>query len=107
MFECLVGNGIHCFEAMKTSFEALSYAFALSIVQSHEKLCERRVFALGSQLLRLGTAVGALNREAQCAQSKADFISKLSSARKECNECRYWLNLLNDSSLLEKCASLH
>jgi four helix bundle protein len=51
-------------------------------------------------LIRSGTAVGALYSEAKYAQSRADFINKLSIARKECNECLYWLNLLHDSGYL-------
>ena len=51
---------------------------------------------MSKQLLRLGTAVGALVAEAQYAQSKADFINKLYISLKEANESRYWLRLLND-----------
>ena len=78
-----------------------SYAFALRIV----KLCkymstEKKEYILSKQLLRSGTSVGALIREAEFAQSKADFISKLSIALKEANETDYWLSLLKDSSYL-------
>ena len=48
-----------------------------------------------NQFLRSGTAIGALIREAEFAQSKADFINKMSIALKEANETYYWLNLLN------------
>ena len=50
--------------------------------------------ALCNQLVRSGTAIGALIREAEYAQSKADFISKLSIALKEANETEYWIELL-------------
>ena len=87
---------------MKTDFEKLSYAFALSIVSTYTELKNQRVYELGGQLLRSGTAVGALYSEAKYAQSRPDFINKLLIARKECNECLYWLNLLHDSGLLTK-----
>jgi four helix bundle protein len=54
------------------------------------------------QLLRSGTAIGALIREAEYAQSKADFVNKLSIALKEANETEYWLDLLIESQCLEK-----
>jgi four helix bundle protein len=50
-----------------------------------------------NQFLRSGTAVGALIHEAEFAQSKADFINKLSIALKEANEAFYWLNILKES----------
>ncbi len=59
----------------------------LKEVQTEHVLCR--------QLLRAGTAVGALVREAEFAQSKADFINKMSIALKEANEADYWLNLLS------------
>ncbi len=49
---------------------------------------------MSGQILRSGTAIGALLCEAEFAQSKADFISKLSIALKEANETRYWIELL-------------
>lgn len=55
---------------------------------------------LTKQLLRSGTAVGALISEAEFGQSKADFAHKLSIALKEANESRYWLNLLHDTGYL-------
>jgi four helix bundle protein len=87
---------------MKTDFEKLSYAFALSIIATYTELKNQREYELGGQLLRSGTAVGALYSEAKYAQSRPDFINKLSIARKECNECLYWINLLHDSGLLTK-----
>jgi len=94
---------------MKTDFDKLSYVFALSIIKAHENLKTRKVFELGGQLLRSGTAIGALYSEAKYAQSRPDFISKLSIARKECNECLYWLNLLHDSKFIstEEYKQLH
>ena len=51
-----------------------------------------------NQLLRSGTAIGANIHEAQFAQSTKDFISKLEIALKECNECEYWLDLINETN---------
>ena len=55
---------------------------------------------MSKQLLRSGTAVGALVREAQNAESKADFIHKLGIAQKECDESIYWLELLKETDYL-------
>ena len=64
-------------------------------------LCEeRKEFILSKQILRSGTAIGALIREAEFGQSKADFRSKMSIALKEANETDYWLNLLKDTGYL-------
>lgn len=57
---------------------------------------------MSKQLLRSGTAIGALYREAEHAESKADFIHKLAIAQKECSETLYWLELLDATSYLEK-----
>ncbi len=58
-------------------------------------------FVLSRQLLKSGTSVGALIREAEHAQSTADFISKMNIALKEATETEYWLLLLGDSQLIE------
>ena len=72
-----------------------SFAFALRVVKLAKYLQEeKREFVLSKQVLRSGTAIGALVREAEHAQSKADFISKMSIALKEANETDYWLDLL-------------
>jgi four helix bundle protein len=80
--------------------EKKSYAFALRIVQTVQSLQRQKEFVLSRQLLRSGTAIGALIAESQFAQSKADFASKLQIALKEANETRYWIRLLRDSSYL-------
>lgn len=79
---------------------AKSYAFALRIVQMNKFLRERQEFVLSKQVMRSGTAIGALVRELEFAQSKADFVNKLNIALKEANETGYWLNLLKDSGYL-------
>ncbi|MDO4165491.1 MAG: four helix bundle protein [Bacteroides sp.] len=80
---------------------AKSYAFALRIVRMTRFLREeKQEFILSKQILRSGTAIGALVRESEFAQSRADFINKLSIALKETNETDYWLNLLKDSDYI-------
>ena len=72
-----------------------SFAFALRVIKLAKFLeSEKREFVLSRQLLRSGTAIGALVREAEHAESKADFIHKMSIALKEANETSYWLELL-------------
>jgi len=75
-----------------------SYKFALRIVNAYIFLSkEKQEFVLSKQLLRSGTAIGALISESKFAQSKADFINKMHIALKEANETKYWINLLHDS----------
>lgn len=80
-----------------------TYAFALQIVYLCRFLSqEQREFVLSKQLLRSGTSIGANVEEANQAQSKLDFIHKLSIAHKEAFETHYWLRLLRDSNYLEE-----
>ena len=80
---------------MKNVLADKSYFFSLEIIETYKCIIkENKEYSLGRQLLRSGTAVGALIREAEFAQSKADFINKLSIALKEANETRYWISLL-------------
>ena len=75
--------------------ETKSFTFALSIIDLVQEIQhERREYVLCKQLLRSGTAIGALVCEAQYAESKKDFIHKLSIALKEANETKYWIRLL-------------
>ncbi|WP_456392398.1 four helix bundle protein [Nitratifractor sp.] len=85
---------------MATDLQELSYRYALRIVKLHEYLDAKRHFVLSKQILRSGTAIGALVAEAQYAQSSADFINKLHVALKEANETLYWLRLIHDSGYL-------
>lgn len=72
-----------------------SFAFALSTVRNCKRIKEKhREFILTDQLVRSSTSVGANMREARNAESKADFIHKLSICQKECDESIYWLELL-------------
>ena len=78
-----------------------SFAFAIRIVRLYKHLVEhKKEFVISKQLLRSGTAVGALVREAQNAESKMDFIHKLGIAQKECDESMYWLELLKETEFL-------
>ena len=80
-----------------------SYAFAIRIVNLNRYLCdEKKEYVLSKQLLRSGTAVGALVREAEFGQSRADFAGKMSIALKEANETNYWLSLLKDTGYLNE-----
>ena len=79
-----------------------SLAFALRIVKMTKYLQEeKKERVLSSQVLRSGTAVGALIREAEFAQSEADFVNKLSVALKEANETGYWLTLLKEAEYID------
>ena len=80
----------------------LSFAFAVRIVRLHKYLTKKKEFTLSNQLLRSGTSIGANVTEAQDAQSKKDFIAKLSIALKEARESRYWIALLIETDYLDK-----
>ncbi|WP_416372519.1 four helix bundle protein [Empedobacter brevis] len=79
-----------------------SFDLALSIIQLSKKLQSKNEYVLSKQLLRSGTAIGALVRESQNAESSKDFIHKLSIAQKECDETLYWLELLFKSNYIEE-----
>ncbi len=80
-----------------------SFAFAVRTVNLYKYLiCEHKEYVLSKQLLRSGTSIGANVAEAEQAQSKADFISKMSIALKEANETCYWLKLLYKTDYLNK-----
>ena len=71
-----------------------SFAFALRVVKLYQFLCEhKKEFVLSKQLLRSGTSIGAMVREAEQAESSADFVHKLAIALKEASETDYWLPL--------------
>ena len=79
-----------------------SFDFAVRIVNLSKYLTEqKREYVLSKQILRSGTAIGALIRESEQAESKADFIHKLAIALKEANETNYWLDLLHKTEYLE------
>ena len=78
-----------------------SFDFAVRVVNLYKYLCnEKKEFTLSKQLLRSGTSIGANINEAQDAQSKNDFISKLSISLKEARETKYWIELLRETDYL-------
>ena len=78
-----------------------SFAFAIKMIQLYPVLRDsKKEFVLSKQLLRSGTSIGAMVREAQNAESKSDFEHKLAIAQKECDESLYWLELLNKTDYL-------
>ncbi|WP_095499150.1 four helix bundle protein [Paraferrimonas haliotis] len=86
---------------MSNPIKSKSYAFSLRIIKLHKFLqTEKREYVLSKQLLRSGTSIGALVREAEHAQSKADFLNKMNIALKEANETVYWIELLRDSDYI-------
>lgn len=84
----------------------LSFAFALKIIRYVEILERNKKYIIAKQLLRSGTSIGANVREAQNAESKADFIHKLKIAAKETDETEYWLLLCKNSEGYEDCETL-
>jgi four helix bundle protein len=86
---------------MKGPIYNKSFAFAVRVVKLARFLQEdQREFVLSKQVLRSGTAIGALVREAEHAESKPDFVHKMNIALKEANETLYWLELLHESNYL-------
>ena len=99
----------------KTPLKDKSFAFAVRIVGVYKFLIKKQEYVLSKQILRSGTGIGALYREAEYAESKADFIHKLAIAQKEANETLYWLELLKETnyfsekefqSLFDECEEL-
>jgi four helix bundle protein len=87
----------------KNIFEEKSFEFSLEIIKVFKHLKDKeREFVISKQLVRSGTAVGALIREAQNAESKADFIHKLGISQKECAESLYWIDLLYYSDYIKQ-----
>jgi four helix bundle protein len=80
--------------------EKKSFDFALKIIELYKKLISQNEYVLSKQLLRSGTSIGANVSEASAAQSKKEFITKMSVASKEARETKYWLSLLSESKLV-------
>ncbi|PKV51269.1 four helix bundle protein [Aquimarina sp. MAR_2010_214] len=86
----------------KNILKEKSYAFAIEIVKLAQVLVsDKKEYVISKQLLRSGTAIGALIREAEFAQSKKDFISKMSISLKEANETLYWIDLIKDTGYID------
>ena len=90
-------------EVIKDSIVMIkSYAFALRVIKLYKYLIsDWKEYVLSKQILRSGTSIGALIKEAEHAQSKPDFIHKMNIALKEANETEYWLMLLKDSEYID------
>ncbi len=78
-----------------------SFAFAIQIVTVSRQLGSRKEFVISKQLLKSGTSVGANIEEAIAASTKRDFAYRMSVACRECRETRYWLRLIQATSMLE------
>jgi len=88
-------------EVKENIIKIKSFAFSIRIVRLYQYMCDsRKEFVMSKQLLRCGTSVGALIREAEQAESRSDFIHKLGVAQKEINETLYWLELLRATDYL-------
>ncbi|MDC8101842.1 four helix bundle protein [Chryseobacterium rhizosphaerae] len=77
-----------------------TFDFALNIIEFSEKLYKVNKFSLANQIFKSGTSIGANVREAQNAESRADFIHKVKIAAKEADETEYWLSLCLQSEYL-------
>lgn len=88
---------------MDNVIENKSLQFAIRIVRLYKFLCEeKKEYILSKQLLRAGTSIGANVTESQQAQSKPDFVSKISIALKEASETKYWIKLLGATEYLSE-----
>jgi four helix bundle protein len=84
----------------KNIIEEKSFSFALDTIKLYRQLIEQKEFVLSKQLLKSATSIGANVQEAQAAQSKKDFISKMAISSKEARESLYWLCLLEASKII-------
>lgn len=88
---------------MDNVIENKSFQFAIRIVRLYKFLCEeKKEYILSKQLLRAGTSIGANVTKSQQAQSKPDFVSKISIALKEASETKYWIKLLGATEYLSE-----
>ncbi len=84
--------------ALKTK----SFDFAVRIVKLYKYLKAKGEYDLSRQVLRSGTSVGAIVREAEHAETRKDFLHKLSIGLKEINECDFWVDLLFTTNFINK-----
>ena len=78
-----------------------SFDFALLIIDLYREIQERHKYVLSKQLLRSGTSIGANVEESCAGQSRKDFLAKMSIASKKARETRYWLQLLQQSKIVD------
>ena len=87
---------------MANAIQEKSRDFAIRIINCYKFLTEeKKEFVMSKQLLRAGTSIGANTRESKNAQSKNDFLNKLSIALKEADETDYWLDLLHATNYID------
>ncbi|MGO2103573.1 MAG: four helix bundle protein [Psychroflexus halocasei] len=78
-----------------------TFEFALKVIELYKQLLSENEYIISKQLLKSGTSIGANIEEAIAAQSRKDFVSKMSIASKEARETDYWLRLLKESNLTQ------
>jgi four helix bundle protein len=89
--------------AKNNVLKSKSFMFSVRIVKLAEYLkAKHKSYELAQQVFRSGTAIGALIRESEYAESNRDFIHKLHIALKESNETEYWLDLAHSTSLISE-----
>jgi four helix bundle protein len=88
---------------MDNPIKERSFKFAVRVVKLYKFLSvEKKEYIMSKQLMRCGTSVGAMVREAEHAETKKDFVHKMAIAQKESNETLYWLELLKETDYLSE-----
>lgn len=80
---------------------SLTFDFSIQIIELYKILVKQNEYVISKQLLRSATSIGANVEEANAAQTKKDFIMKMSIASKEARESKYWLRLLDKSQMVK------
>lgn len=78
-----------------------SFDFSMEIIKFYKHYLDSNEYILSKQLVRCGTSIGANIEEASAAQTKKDFIAKMSISSKEARETRYWLKLFSRSGIIK------
>ena len=87
---------------MANAVQEKSRDFAIRVINCYKYLTEeKKEFVMSKHLLRCGTSIGANTRESKNAQSRMDFLNKLSIALKEADETEYWLDLLHATDYID------
>ena len=90
-------------EDSQADIRSRTFEFSVQIIELYKYLqIDKKEYMLGKQLLRSGTSIGANVEEATAAQSKKDFIAKMSISLKEARETNYWLRLLKRTGYIQK-----
>jgi four helix bundle protein len=90
------------YEIRKNIVLEKSFDFAIRVINLYKFLISKNEFVISKQILRAGTSIGANIRESHNGESDKYFIHKLSIAQKECDETRYWLELLEKTNFISK-----